>query len=621
VRARISRARRAFRGTVAEHDLDRPLTRVLIEFAHMSGTDFPIETMLDELVARVVELLPVTGCGVMLMGADQELHFVAASNAAVLALEDLQNELIEGPCLEAFRTGMLVAVPDVDADRRFPRFSPQASAAGLAAVFTFPLQLGDRRLGALDLYRDVQGPLTDRELQTAQVLADIAAGYLAGAQTRVELRLASEELRHVALHDQVTGLPNRTLLLELLGRAAARARRSHGVATVFFIDLDDFKSVNDRHGHHVGDQLLRAVAERLARILRSGDTLARLGGDEFVALCEDMSGVEDAEIIAQRMLAVLASPFDLHGVRVTVTGSVGVAFSGPGEAIPEMLLRDADFAMYHAKRQGGAQHHVGGCDTRPSARCHVDLAKDLPKALMLEEFALAYQPIVEIATGAVAGVEALLRWHHPVRGLVMPNAFISGAERTGMIVPIGEWVLRQACEDLVGWERDARSPAQVAVNVSAEQVMHASFRATIARVLDETAIEPPALCLEITESLLLADTATALRVMTEIKDLGVSLSLDDFGTGYSSLSYLRQFPVDIVKVDRSFTANVAADPATRSIVRAVIDLSHVLGLTVVAEGVETAAQLAELTALGADYAQGYWFSRPRPKEELAEAAG
>ncbi|MGI8590767.1 MAG: putative bifunctional diguanylate cyclase/phosphodiesterase [Nakamurella sp.] len=603
---------------MGDSQLDQPLTKVLIEFAHTLGTDFPIQTILDHLVTRIVELLPVTGAGVMLMGADQGLHFVAASDEMVLAIESLQNELIEGPCLDAYHSGQPVAAVDLDADARFPQFSPRASAAGVAAVFSFPLRLEDRCLGALDLYRDVAGPLTGQDLQMAQVLADIAAGYLVSAQARADAEAAAARLHHLSLHDPLTGLPNRTLLVELLDRAVARARRSRSVAAVLFIDLDDFKSVNDTYGHHVGDQLLAAVADRLRRLLRPGDTLARLGGDEFVGLCEDMSGAADAEIIAQRIIAALAVPFDLPQARVSVTGSVGVAFSGPGQNIPALLLRNADFAMYQAKRRGGGQHHLIEPGAREAADSRVEVDRDLHTALALEQFALEYQPIVEVATGKLVGVEALLRWHHPVRGVVMPDVILPSAERTGLMVPIGEWVLRQACRDLAQWNGAAPMPGAVAVNVSAQQMMDPAFAHTVTRVLAETGADPAALSLELTEGLFLGDTARALAVMKQIKILGVRLCLDDFGIGNSSLGYLRHFPVDIVKIDQSFTADLSTDEATRSIVRAVIDLSQVLDLTVVAEGVETLAELDQLAALGVDQAQGYLFGRPLPTNDLPD---
>ncbi len=543
---------------------------------------------------------------------------MAASDETVLAIESLQNELIEGPCFDAYHSGQAVAAVDLGADERFPHFSPRASAAGLAAVFSFPLRLEDRCLGALDLYRDVAGPLTGQDLQMAQVLADIAAGYLVSAQARADAEAAAARLHHLSLHDPLTGLPNRTLLVELLDRAVARARRSRSVAAVLFIDLDDFKSVNDNYGHHVGDQLLAAVADRLRGLLRPGDTLARLGGDEFVGLCEDMSGAADAEIIAQRIIAALAVPFDLPQVRVSVTGSVGVAFSGPGQNIPAILLRNADFAMYQAKRRGGGRHHLIEPGAREAADSRVEVDRDLHTALALEQFTLEYQPIVEVATGKLVGVEALLRWHHPVRGVLMPDVILPSAERTGLMVPIGEWVLRQACRDLAQWNGAAPMPRAVAVNVSAQQMMDPAFAHTVTRVLAETGADPAALSLEVTEGLFLGDTARALAVMKQIKVLGVRLSLDDFGIGYSSLGYLRHFPVDIVKIDRSFTADLTTDEATRSIVRAVIDLSQVLDLTVVAEGVETLAELDQLAALGVDQAQGYLFGRPLPKNELPD---
>jgi diguanylate cyclase (GGDEF)-like protein len=600
--------------------MNLPLTKVLIESASILGTDFSVPIILDHLVKRIVDILPVTGVGVMLMGADQELHFVAASNDVVLSIETLQNELIEGPCLDAYRTGEPVSMPDLGIDTQFPKFSPRALDAGLSAVFTFPLRLGGKRLGALDLYRDTPGDLTDHDLMTAQILADVAAGYLVNALSRQDAAVTAAQLRHQNLHDSLTGLPNRTLLSELLDRAVDRARRSHHFAAVLFIDLDGFKIINDLYGHHVGDELLVAVADRLSGLLRPGDTLSRLGGDEFVALCEDMDEAASAELIARRITTALSEPFVLPSLTVTVSGSVGIAFSGPGQDIPAIMLRNADFAMYQAKSRGGGQHCVSDPEARLASDRRLDLERDLRRADSLDQLFLAYQPIVSLGSGRLAGVEALLRWEHPTRGLVMPDVVIPSAERTGMIMPIGEWVLRQACRDLVQWKHDGPSIAVVAVNVSAQQVMGSSFCRTVTSVLEETGADPEAVCLEVTESLFLGDTDRAALVMKEVKDLGVQLSLDDFGTGYSSLSYLQHFPVDIVKIDRSFTAKLTKDRATRSIVQAVVDLSHVLGMSVVAEGVETSADLQQITDLGADYAQGFHFSRPVTKRELAEFA-
>jgi diguanylate cyclase (GGDEF)-like protein len=389
-----------------------------------------------------------------------------------------------------------------------------------------------------------------------------------------------------------------------------RARRSHHITAVLFIDLDAFKSINDLYGHHVGDELLVAVAGRLTTLLRPGDALCRIGGDEFVALCEDMATAADAEAIAARITSALAEPFPLPSLTVTVSGSVGIAFSGPGQDMP-VILRNADFAMYQAKNDGGGRYRVSDPNARLAAdrRNHLDAELDL-----------AYQPIVSLSTGHLAGVEALLRWNHPVQGLVMPTVVIPSAERTGMIIPLGEWVLQQACRDLVQWKRDGLAVPQLAVNVSARQVMGPSFAQTVAAVLNDTGADPTALCLEVTESLFLGDTERAAGVMNEIKDLGVQLSLDDFGTGYSSLTYLQSFPVDIVKIDRSFTARIAKSESTRSIVHAMIDLSHVLDMTVVAEGVETPDDLERITEMGADYGQGFHFSRPIPRNDFSDYA-
>ena len=598
---------------------DLPLTKVLVEFAETLGTDFSVQRILEHLVKRIADILPVTGAGVMLMGEGQELHFVAASNSTVLEIETLQNELIEGPCLDAYRTGEPVSVPDLRVDEQFPQFSARALVQGLAAVFTFPLRLGDHRLGALDLYRDVAGELIAEDLDTAQILANVAAGYLVNAQARQDAIDTQRRLRQLSLHDSLTGLPNRTLLVELLDRAVERARRSHHVAAVLFIDLDAFKSINDLYGHHVGDELLIAVAGRLANLLRPGDALCRIGGDEFVALCEDMASAADAEVIAERVTSALAEPFPLPSLTVTVSGSVGIAFSGPGQDIPA-ILRNADFAMYQAKSDGGGRYQVSDPNARLAADRRNRLDVDLRQSQARGELYLAYQPIISLGTGRLAGVEALLRWNHPVRGLVMPTVVIPSAERTGMIIQLGEWVLRQACRDLVQWKLDGLEIPKLAVNVSARQVMGPAFAQTVAAVLNDTGADPTALCLEVTESLFLGDTERAVNVMNEIKDLGVQLSLDDFGTGYSSLSYLQSFPVDIVKIDRSFTARIAKSKSTRSIVHAVIDLSHVLDMTVVAEGVETPDDLEWITEMGADYGQGFHFSRPIPRNDFSEYA-
>jgi diguanylate cyclase (GGDEF)-like protein len=588
------------------------------ELEEAAGTDPSIQKVLDRLVERLVDVLPVTGAGVMLVDERQRLHFVAASDDTMMAIEELQNTLDEGPCLEAHATGEAVAINDVEHDQRFPLFSPRASAEGLGAIFVFPLALDGDRLGALDVYRDTPGPLNDEDLQTAQVLADVAAAYLVNAQARIDASETVARLSHLHLHDPLTGLPNRTLFEERLEQAIARARRSHLVAAVLFADLDGFKEVNDHYGHEVGDELLCAAATRLASALRPGDTVARLGGDEFVVICEDLHEEAEAERVAERLTTALATPFELSGgQRVALTASLGLAFSGPERDTTRALLRDADFAMYQAKHRGGGHHQVLNVAARSAADRRERLERDLRHAQDRDELALAYQPIVDLRSGELAAVEALLRWDHPDRGRVMPDVVIPSAERTGLIRSVGEWSLRQACLDLRRWSALGLTVPQVAVNVSALQVADPTFARTVERVLADTGADPGSVCIEVTERAFLVDTPRVHAVLEEVQSFGVRLSLDDFGTGYSSLNYLRQFPFHAVKIDHSFTSALSTDQVTRSVVRAMIDLGHVLGLTVTVEGVETPLHLEEVSALGADHAQGFHVGHPVAAEQLA----
>ena len=593
------------------------LTRVLAEFAERLVRGFRIQEILDHLVLRIVEVLPITGAGVALMGSSDELHFAAASNETILEIERLQNELDEGPCLEAYRSGEAVAVPDLAVDERFPRFSARAGAAGLAAVFTFPLIADGRPFGALDLYRDVAGELDPAATEAGQTLADVAAAYLHYARDRAQVADTLDLVRRQALHDPLTGLPNRALLMERLDRAVVRATRSGNLVAVLFVDLDQFKKVNDDHGHHAGDEVLTAVAERLSGMLRSGDTVARLGGDEFVLVCEGLASEDQADRIADEVTEVLAAAFDVEGRALWLTASIGSAICGPSGADPETLLREADSAMYGAKQAGRGRYRILDHRAQRAADGHGGLTRDLHEALQKGEFRLAYQPIAGVRDGALEGLEALLRWKHPLRGWVSPREMLPVVEATGLITPLGEWVLTQACRDFLHWQRDyGRAVPHVSVNVSPLQVMASGLVRTVEGVLDSTGIDPSHLALEVTESVLLDDGPRALAVLQEVHRLGVRLVLDDFGTGYSSLNYLRTFPFDVLKIDQVFTRDLATDARARTIVKAVIDLAHALDLTVVAEGVETAGQLDHLVSLGADRVQGYHLCRPLLVDEL-----
>jgi diguanylate cyclase (GGDEF)-like protein len=596
---------------------DQQLSAVLSEFARTLVTDFPIQAILDQVVERIVDVLPITAAGVTLISPGSNPHYVAASDESALRYEELQTELADGPCLEAYRTGQAVAVSDLGAESRFPKFVAGALDVGLQAVFAFPLRHGTEQLGALDLYRDTTGPLDADTLDAAQTLADVVAAYLLNAQARSDLRDSSERSLATALHDALTGLPNRTLLLERLDHAVLRARRSGKMAAVLFLDLDRFKLVNDLYGHNVGDALLVAVAQRLTASLRSGDTLARMSGDEFVILCEDLNEASEVDAIAARICAaVAAAPFVLPGAEAVVTASVGIAFSGRGDQLSEQLLRDADAAMYQAKRKGGARHQVIDLREQHLADERAGLERDLRGAAKRGELRAEYQPIVDTNDGRVTGVEALVRWLHPTHGLVMPSVIVPIAEQSDLIIEIGRWVLEQACPDRHRWARERTDRLTTSVNVSAQQLMSPDFAGTVAEVLSVTGTDPHLVTLEVTESVFVQDSERALVVLDELKHIGVKLALDDFGTGYSSLNYLKRFPIDIVKIDQGFIADLAGDQASHAIVLSVIELAHRLGKSVVAEGVETAEQHRQLLTLGCDSCQGFYFARPMSADAL-----
>lgn len=583
---------------------------MLAEFARTLGTDFPIQAILDSLVARIVDVLPITAAGVTLISfAATTPRYVAASDELALRFERLQTDLGEGPCLLAYQSGEAVAASDLSTDARFPRFTAAARASGLAAVFTFPLRQSDTPFGALDLYRDTPGELDSEDMEAAQTLADVVAAYLLNAWAREEAVAASEHFRHVALHDPLTGLPNRLLLQQRLEHAAQRARRSHTNAAVLFADLDRFKQVNDTHGHQVGDELLLAVAHRLAGLVRPGDTLARVSGDEFVFLCEDLHSAADVEILAHRIEEALAHPFALAGVELAVTASVGMAFAGPGEEISNQLILQADIAMYQAKRHRRGQHEIIDLRGELMSSEHHPLAGDLRSAIGDGGIDVAYQPIVRSADGLVTGVEALLRWTHPTRGPVPAASVVKVAESTGLINQIGARVLERGCYDRSRWLRNyPGAPLDLAVNVSVRQLMSPDFLATVASVLARTGMDPAGLILEVTESVLIEDNEHVMTVLAKVKDVGVRVALDDFGAGYSSLSYLRRLPLDNVKIDQSFIADVGRTTTGTAIVGAVTHLAHTLGLSVTAEGVETPRQRDEIRAAGCEFAQGHFYA-------------
>jgi diguanylate cyclase (GGDEF)-like protein/PAS domain S-box-containing protein len=431
-------------------------------------------------------------------------------------------------------------------------------------------------------------------------------------------KLLEASLSQQATHDPLTGLPNRTLLFERIERALDGVRRvgTHSVA-LLFIDLDHFKSVNDSLGHELGDRILVAVAERLRSAVRPGDTVARFGGDEFVVLCERLDHPEDAVVIAHRIDAVLHEPIAIDGREVQLGVSIGISYADAGDQDPSSILRDADTAMYRAKSAGRGRWVIFDDSLRRQASDRQRTEAALRAARDGRGLQLHYQPVVDLASGRTVAVETLLRWEHSGE-VVAPADFVPIAEETGLIVPIGNWVLRTACAQVAAWQRlPGWQGLRLSVNVSARQLGHPEFASVVAEVTDGSLMARDTLWLEITESVLLDDVDEARDRLDRLRALGVRMALDDFGTGYSSLTYLRRFPVDAVKLDRSFVAGVAEDPGDAAIVAAVVRLAHALGKECIAEGVELEAQRAALLQLGCARGQGYLFSAPLPSAELA----
>ena len=450
--------------------------------------------------------------------------------------------------------------------------------------------------------------------------AEVAAVAEAFNETIARRRELEVKLAHQALHDPLTGLPNRTLLNDRLHQALARRGRADGTVVVAFMDLDRFKLINDSKGHPAGDALLVALSRRLEGALRSGDTVARFGGDEFVVVSEGIHADADIVAIAERLAAALADPFFLGTERIHITGSIGMA-AARGEETADDLIRNADAAMYEAKERERGTWALYREPLHAGAVTRLEIERDLHRALADQEFLLHYQPKCSLATAEVVGVEALVRWAHPTKGLVSPADFIPVCEETGLILPLGEWVLFEAGRQARRWRERHGLNVAVSVNLSARQLVRPDLTRRVAAMLETTGADPADLCLEITEGTLLLDMSAAVRHLAELRSLGVRISIDDFGTGYSSLAYLRTLPLDELKIDRSFVTPVADDPSAAAIVASVVSLGHALGLLVVAEGVETAAQLTTLRELGCDLAQGFYLARPAPPGDLTPVLG
>jgi diguanylate cyclase (GGDEF)-like protein/PAS domain S-box-containing protein len=563
--------------------------------------------LVEDALQNVLEALPTTvvvyvepgggarelvmrGCAGLALGDPAAVACYGNADAVARALEHGELAIVDRPISGA-------------------ALLPFEWAAAFRCAALVPVHGDNRVLGALCVLSEEQGAFGDEE---SKFLVTAASVLSAGLR-----RIDSEgRLAVLAQFDTLTGLPNRALLSDRFSQLIVQARRHATQLGVLFIDLDDFKLVNDSMGHAGGDDLLREVARRLQSAVRAGDTVARISGDEFAVILADLARPDDAALVAQKIIERLAAPMQVRGHEIFVTASIGISAFPADGGDAEALLGAADAAMYRAKQSGRNGYQFFTTEINQRTRARAQLGSELRRALEREEFALVYQPKYDLQTGRPCAAEALLRWNHPERGVVSPAEFIPVLEETGLIVAVGEWVLQRACKDVKAWQAEGAVVVPVAVNLSARQFRQQDLDLRFIGLVKAAGVEPKLIELEITESQLMHDPDHAIRVMRSLSAAGIRIAIDDFGTGYSSLSYLTRFPVAALKIDRSFVADVLSDKAAAAIVRTIIDMAHTLGSIVIAEGVETEAQAALLRSLGCEQAQGYFFARPVPEADL-----
>jgi diguanylate cyclase (GGDEF)-like protein/PAS domain S-box-containing protein len=605
----------------AEADLQRALSQqaVVAKVGELALQNGDPDSLMHAAAGLIGEIDGVAGACIWEVGRDgRRLNLRAGLEDQVVGAGRRVSAARDSHAGAALDSGAATIVPDWSKEGRFT-MPPVLRAFGAASSLAVMIDGKDHPFGVLDVHATEPERFTPKDVPFLQAAANVLADAF-------ERHAADQALRHRVLHDALTGLPNRLSFVDALTEALKRATGSGSPVGILFLDLDHFKLINDSLGHHAGDALLRAVAPRLRAHLRPGDVVARFGGDEFGVLIDRLADEEEAVAIADRVSTAFAQPFSMEGVEHFVSASIGVAVASAAEqrtVNAELLIRDADAAMYRAKESGRNRCVLFDEEMRAGAMLRLEVERELRHALDREELALHYQPVINLKTGDVTGLEALVRWKHPKRGLLDPAEFVSIAEDSGLIEPIGRWVQERACLQALAWHDlrpDAR-PLDVAVNLSARQVAHRDLPATVAEIIARTGMDPVHLRLEITESVLVEESATAIASLEALNEIGVRLVLDDFGTGYSSLAYLNRFPFHALKIDRSFVDALGIEQERTAIVEAIIGMARALSLDVIAEGVENEIQLAELRRLGCDYAQGHLFHAAMPEDEVSRLLG
>ena len=580
--------------------------------------DTPPEEAFDRLTALASRLFKVPIAIISLMDAER------LWSKSQVGLEATEMDRSISFCSHTILSDHPLIVPDTRLDHRFadnPLVTGEPHVRFYAGAAL--RSMCGHVIGTLDILDKLPRILTPEESTNLEDLAAIISREMElrrvaqkAASDSEERRQIEEQIKQLAYYDTLTGLPNRRMFKDRLELTLAQTHRSRQQVGVLFLDLDRFKVVNDSLGHRLGDQLLQRTADRLRHSIRGGDTLARLGGDEFTVLLHTLASAEDIVIVAERIIEAIRPAFFLDGREVFVTTSIGGSVFPEDGIDADGLLKNAEVAMYRAKNQGRNSYQLFTPVMNQRALERLGLETSLHKALANQEFILHYQPQTDLRTGQIIGMEALVRWHMPDRGLVPPGEFIPLAEETGLIVPLGQWVLRAACEQTQLWHSQGFAHLRVAVNLSLRQFLQPDLVPTIDQILRETGLDPSCLELEITESVAMEGIDSKIATLNHLKALGAHVSLDDFGTGYSSLNYLKQLPIDNIKIDRSFVSMITLDPRDAAIATTIITMAHQLGLTVIAEGVELPEQLEFLRKQDCDVMQGYLFSEPVCADEF-----